>query len=486
MKHHDIALRLASSALCGALLLTGCGQAVPAATTEPSTVPTTQETVSIVTEATEERPTLATLPPRDPTALAVPEYPVMNPYPQMDMDDFDPDKYEELVTKWYETVELQRPEPGYADGLEHFWQKGMTAFLGQDTIQNKVISPVNLYMALGMLAQVTDGDSRTQILTALGGGTMSHLRKQLNDVWNAQYRDDGATTMVLANSLWLNEDLPYNMDTLHTLSKSAMASSHAGVPGSPELDQAYRDWINQQTGDLLQAQVDGMTLDPSLVLALVSTVNYHAKWMDPFQEEMTVPKIFHGKGGKDAEVPFLHREMQQNYFEAENFTALPLELENDGGMLWLLRPAQGRTPESLMQQEETFRFLEDPWSWENNRYVKVQFSMPKFDITTDLDLKEGFAALGISNVFDARNADFSPLLTEEMPISLTQARHAVRFAADEEGITAVSFVELQMAGDGRPPEEEVDFTLDHPFLFVLTTKDGLPLFAGVLNQLEAE
>ena len=30
--------------------------------------------------------------------------------------------------------------------------------------------------------------------------------------------------------------------------------------------------------------------------------------------------------------------------------------------------------------------------------------------------------------------------------------------------------------------ETVDFTLDRPFLFVITGIDGAPLFAGVVNQ----
>ena len=33
-----------------------------------------------------------------------------------------------------------------------------------------------------------------------------------------------------------------------------------------------------------------------------------------------------------------------------------------------------------------------------------------------------------------------------------------------------------------PPEDEVDFTLDRPFLFLLTSSQGQPLFAGVVNQ----
>ena len=38
-----------------------------------------------------------------------------------------------------------------------------------------------------------------------------------------------------------------------------------------------------------------------------------------------------------------------------------------------------------------------------------------------------------------------------------------------------------MGGSGMPPEDEVDFTLDRPFLFVLTSAAGQPLFAGVVN-----
>ena len=33
-----------------------------------------------------------------------------------------------------------------------------------------------------------------------------------------------------------------------------------------------------------------------------------------------------------------------------------------------------------------------------------------------------------------------------------------------------------------PPDEEIDFILDKPFLFAITGYDGLPLFVGVVNQ----
>ena len=55
-------------------------------------------------------------------------------------------------------------------------------------------------------------------------------------------------------------------------------------------------------------------------------------------------------------------------------------------------------------------------------------------------------------------------------------------AIDEEGVTAAAYTVMAAAGSSAPPEDEVDFVLDRPFLFVLASDDGLPLFAGTVAQ----
>ena len=39
---------------------------------------------------------------------------------------------------------------------------------------------------------------------------------------------------------------------------------------------------------------------------------------------------------------------------------------------------------------------------------------------------------------------------------------------------------IALCGAGMPPEEEVDFVLDRPFLFLVTARDGSILFAGTV------
>ena len=52
------------------------------------------------------------------------------------------------------------------------------------------------------------------------------------------------------------------------------------------------------------------------------------------------------------------------------------------------------------------------------------------------------------------------------------------------GVTAVSYIELNFgAGAAEPPEEIIDFVLDHPFVFDICT-DQIPLFVGTVNLLQ--
>ena len=41
---------------------------------------------------------------------------------------------------------------------------------------------------------------------------------------------------------------------------------------------------------------------------------------------------------------------------------------------------------------------------------------------------------------------------------------------------------MMMCGEAAPPEEEVDFVLNRPFVFAITGTDGLPLFVGIIHQ----
>ena len=119
-------------------------------------------------------------------------------------------------------------------------------------------------------------------------------------------------------------------------------------------------------------------------------------------------------------------------------------------------------------------------NYENSKYMKVNLSVPKFDVTGSQNLASGLSQMGAPDIFDSELADFSAI-AGDMPVFLTAANQAVRVQIDEEGVKAAAYIEFPGAGSAMPPEEIIDFVLDRPFLFVIS-KASVPLFAGVVNQ----
>lgn len=419
--------------------------------------------------------------------LALAAYPEASPYPDEasftdeKTGEWDSEGFQEAYDKWRSEQRALSDLPE-ADGevLEFFAENSIRQLLSGSQGKNRVYSPVNLYIALAMLAETTDGETRQQILDALGAEGMESLRTHANHIWQLCYKNDGAVTSILANSLWLSEGMTYNEETLKTLADSYYASAYSGVMGSEEYDKMLQDWVNEQTGGLLEEQAAGLKMSPETVLSLASTIYFRAKWYSEFQPEDTKKAVFYGPDG-EITCDFMNSSDHNMYYWADHFSAVALSLR-EGGQMWLLRPDEGISPEELLDDEEMFSLLWSRGVWDNAANLKVNLSMPKFDVASDLDLKEGLQALGIQAVWDSEAADFTPLTEGAEEIWLSEASHAARVKVDEQGVEAAAYTVMMATGAAMPPDEEVDFILDRPFLFAITTTQGLPLFTGIVNQ----
>ncbi len=424
--------------------------------------------------------------PMVPAAYALEAvYPSMAPYPEETLyidpetGEYDDEKAYEAWMLWRESLQAMEPEQGYADGLEPFFSQSISQFLSGNEGTNQVYSPLNVYMALGMLAETTGGESRRQILNLIGAESMEALRAQAQAVWKAHYQNDGATTSILAGSLWINEDVPLNETTLKTLAETYYASSYRGRMGSEELNQALRTWLNEQTGGLLKDQIKSIRLEKETILAMAATIYFRAKWAGEFEERDTRQDTFHGPNG-DQICAFMYHSGPNTYYWGDSFGAVGKRLENGGGTMWFLLPDEDSTVEALLRDPEAMSFLWNNRTWENRKDLIVNLSLPKFDVTSQMDLRRGLKELGVTDVFDEEISDFSPLTQEMEGIFLSQVQHDVRVAVDEKGVTAAAYTVMMECGAAAPPEEEMNVTLDRPFLFAVVSEDHLPLFVGTV------
>jgi len=415
-------------------------------------------------------------------AMAEAVYPQMNPMPSEDayMENDNWDDYDIAYDKWRADKAAQREYYDTSIDLTSFYKQSMQEFLSGAGTENIVYSPLNLYMALAMLAEITDGESREQILSLLDTKDIETLRKDAVSLWNSNYSDDNAMTCILANSLWLNETVDVKKETVKRLAETYYASSFSGDPAEEAYTQALRAWLNEQTGGLLSEMIDGVALDPQTVLALASTVYFKARWVDSFSTARTEQNTFHTPSG-DISCEFMNQSNTDTYYWGEKFSAVQKSFHDyrgSSGMYFIL-PDEGFTPEDLLNDEETLAFIFGDSTWEKQKHLIVNLSVPKFDVQSQIDLAEGLQNLGVTDVFSPTEADFTTIT--DAYANVTGATHGARVTIDEEGCTAAAFT-LFLCGSGMPPEEEVDFVCDRPFLFVITSETGLPLFIGIVNN----
>jgi len=421
-----------------------------------------------------------------PSKITAAVYPDMAAYPnEQEFIDpasgvFDDEGFRAVYDAWRNGKQALRNQPeGYTDGTAAFTRLAAEAFLTGTQDKNAAVSPLNVYLALGMLTEVTEGESREQLLNLLQADSMETLRNRAGSLWNANYSKDGALTSVLASSLWLDEDLTYRPEPLEKLANVYHASAYQGQMGDPAYDAMLREWINEQTGGLLEEAAGNLSMSPETILALAATVYYQAKWDTEFQEENNTERVFHAPAG-DIPHTFMHQtDVYGTYYWSENFGAVARRME-EGGQMWFVLPDEGVSMDTVLTDDSLYNLLDPTYDWTDQKTLRVNQYIPKFDISSDADLINGLQALGVTDVFDMAEADFSPLT--DLPAAISQVKHAVRVAIDEEGVTAAAFTAMMMMGAARPPAEEMDFILDRPFLFAITGTDGVVLFMGVVNQ----
>lgn len=413
------------------------------------------------------------------STLAAAEYPETFPYPdEADYAD-NWDAYDKAMEAWskaeYNKRQLVTDDSGNAD-----YVKKLLSQLLNEGESNTVVSPANIYFALCMLAETTDGNSRTQVLEVLGRDNVEQLRENSQKLWQKMYKNDGMTTSVLANSMWLSDSLEYNADTVNILKDNYYASAFSGDFGDAAYSQALRDWINKETGGLLKSQADGLEFSPEMVFALASTVYYKSQWSDKFSEALTAPDTFHGVNG-DKTVDFMNMSTSRIYYDTDSFSGTALHLA-DGASMYLLLPKNGYTVSDIVKDSECLDIIMGKSDGTKYSYPTVNLSVPKFDVDGKVSLVDSLKALGVTDVFDSSVSDFTPINTQ-VPIEVSEIEHAARVKIDEEGCEAAAYTVIMTDGASMPPDAVVDLKLDKPFLFAISGTDGLPRFVGTVNSL---
>ena len=391
----------------------------------------------------------------------------------------DPDAYD-AYDAYKEAQAKRRGYYGAGDDLDSFFNKiikAVKAEADKKGQKNAVLSPLNIYMGLALIGEISDGETQRQIFDAFNVNSLEQLRTKTQKIWLAHYCDDGTYKSLLANSVWMDDDegLKFDTDKIETLQKEYYASAFSGDLQSDDFVNAFRTWLNDQTGGRLKDMIDGIKPDSSAIMLIASTVDFAARWDRGFGTEQGYFKC-DGTRRSCTYLSSVDRWNDKVYF-GDGYTMYCQELENNAGRMWFILPDENKTVDEIFEKID---FCNVTNRTERRDFGKVTVKVPKFDISLQSDLMPALRSIGITACFESRG-EFEPIIKNSAAF-IGKAVHGCGVKIDEKGIVGSAFTYFMVAGAAEPPAGKYEFIADRPFIFAVESDDGLPLFVGIVNE----
>ena len=401
----------------------------------------------------------------------------------------DPDEPNEL--RW---VQLTRAEQQLVQGNNDFAFNLFRKVAGQQNPsedgfflppENKIISPISITYALGMLNNGASGETQAQINKVLGfgetgaDGINDFCRKMLTEAPTL----DKLTKVMIANTIYLNQ--PY------ALKPAFLEKAKTYYDAEPETRDFHdgktvdviNQWASDHTEKMIEKVLDEESFNPEAVSYLLNATYFKGAWSEKFDEAETKEEEFNHYGPDKVMVmrQMMHQEDLFGYTENDLCQALTMPYGNGAYRMTILLPREGKTVSDVVQTL-TAETWERHYRSMGNAIVDVK--LPRFESNTSIDLKEAMAALGMPDAFDPDKAEFPDFTSKPTYISLM--KQVARIKVSEEGTeaAAVTVIENALASIGETPEpQHVVFHADRPFLYVISEMTtGTIFFIGQLMK----
>uniref|UniRef100_A0A1I7TVG9 SERPIN domain-containing protein n=1 Tax=Caenorhabditis tropicalis TaxID=1561998 RepID=A0A1I7TVG9_9PELO len=353
---------------------------------------------------------------------------------------------------------------------------GLNVLRQQNLDKSFVFSPASISFGLSLVHAAASGDTQSEIRDVLLRGStdeqlenhMSNLLKQISKTMSK------STKIKVVNHAFCWDVYPIKEDYLKEINRlyNAGATPLDFIRKKKDSADAINKFIEENTEGLIKSNLTEKYIKEYLVVVYTNTIYFKARWLEQFFAHSTEKFDFHLSPESKRSIDFLQTHGHRSYSENEQFQVLHLRyLDKSFAMSIFLPKTRFGLKDALIKLTPStiLKLL----STETSKYMMIK--IPKWKIESSIDLEKTLKALGVVRSFDIFNPDFTKLADDLH--GLTKMDHLATIEVNEQGTTAAAATILRLRGGGIPPEP-IDFTADHPFLFIIT-KDMHPIFVGL-------
>lgn len=342
--------------------------------------------------------------------------------------------------------------------------------------ENLLISPLSVYLALGMTENGAKGKTLAQMENVLGlsAGQMNSYTKE--------YMENLSDEIKIANSIWVTEDKRFTFeDHFGKINKEYYGADVYKAPFDESTVKAINDWVEEKTDGTIKDILDHIPMEA--VMYLINALAFEAEWENTYDESQVREGIFTAEGTVEQKVDMMYSD-EQYYMEDENATGFLKYYDGKDYAFAALLPNEGvdvYNYVSSLSGEHLQKLLENPIE------VHVNAAIPQFEAEYQIEMKDVLMEMGIVDAFDADKADLSGLGTSEAGnIFVDRVIHKTFIEVSPMGTKAGAATVIEISDECAVIYEETkDVILDRPFIYmIIDCETNQPIFMGVVNYID--
>ena len=335
-----------------------------------------------------------------------------------------------------------------------------------DEPKNTMISPMSVSLALAMVYNGTEGNTKAQMEQMLhkAGMTSEDINQSYKELVAALISHDPKVELSISNAIFYRKTFPVK-DAFKTTNKNYYNAEVSGLDFSKTAETLNKvnGWVNTNTKGKIDKIIEQVKAED--IMYLLNAIYFNGEWKYRFDTKETADRSFTKENNTVVQVPTMKIEKPFNYFNHSDFQLLEMPYGSGKYSMLIFLPASGKNTGdviSMMSSENV-----NGWISKLSEQKKEVF-LPKFEFKFDNSLKDELAALGMTDAFDDAKANLSGI-SDAAQLVISEVMHKTYIKVDERGTEAAAVTGITVGVTSMPVDNS--FRVDHPFVFAIREKD---------------
>ena len=193
------------------------------------------------------------------------------------------------------------------------------------TDKNYMFSPISIKMALALAANGASGETKEEILNALGVSSLDDFNALSKDLIE-RYSQTDILSLNIANSIWMNKDKT-SQSFSDDYKKTATEYYNADVKSVKNSNavKEINSWVSDKTNGKIPTIIQNAD---DFWAMLINAIYFKGAWQDEFSEHATKPDQFNNADGTKITIDFMNKTKWFPYAETNSVKILELPYKN--------------------------------------------------------------------------------------------------------------------------------------------------------------